>query len=307
MRDGTERVGRFRVLVSRLTGGSEQRAGVMFVIPVVIAFLLMRIIPSVVGAYYSFTTYSVFQSGHFVGLANYAALTHDSLFWQAFKNTAIYTVGVTVPLVVFSLAFALALNQRIRGLAVLRTIYYLPVVASFIAVSSAWVYIMNPTFGVLNYLLGLVGVPELGWLNSVSMALPSVIVIGIWKQLGFGIIIYLASLQGIPPELHEAAAVDGLGPVQRFRRITVPLLIPTSVLLALLTIITSFQAFDQIYALTGGGPANATTTVVYYIYQNAFVYFKMGYASAMAILVFVTIFVGSMLLLRATSRREIRY
>ncbi len=276
----------------------EAAWGLVFVVPVVGLFILFRVLPSLGALYLSFNDYNMVQAPRWVGLANYARLLDDDLFRTAFGNTLVYTVGTVVPSTLLALAIALMLDQRLKGLTLFRTAYYIPVVASMVSVSMIWIYILNPQFGVLNFALGLVGIPHQGWLDDPNLALPSIMLIGVWKNLGYNIVIYLAGLQGIPGELHEAGMVDGARAWYRFRRITWPLLLPTTIFIVLMTGISAFQAFDQILVLTAGGPANATTTVVFEVYRNAFQYLKMGYASAMALLLFVAIFTSSLLALR---------
>ncbi len=276
----------------------EAAWGLVFVVPVVGLFILFRVLPSLGALYLSFNDYNMVQEPRWVGLGNYARLLDDGVFRTAFGNTLVYTVGTVIPSTLLALAVALMLDQRLKGLALFRTAYYIPVVASMVSVSMIWIYILNPQFGVLNYTLGLVGIPRQGWLDDPNLALPSVMLIGVWKNLGYNIVIYLAGLQGIPGELHEAGMVDGARAWYRFRRITWPLLLPTTIFIVLMTGISAFQAFDQILVLTAGGPANATATVVFEVYRNAFQYLKMGYASAMALLLFVAIFTSSLLALR---------
>lgn len=288
------------------TWDREAVSGLLFVLPVAGLFIALRVVPALWALYLSFTEYSVIQPPKMVGLNNYVTLLRDDLFRTAFVNTLYYTLGTTIPSTLLALGIALMLDQKVRGLAIFRTAFYIPVVASMVSVSTIWIYIFNPQFGVLNYFVSSLGLPRQGWLDDPYLAMPSVIVVGIWKNLGYNVVVYLAGLQGIPPYLHEAAMVDGATGLRRFLRITWPLLLPTTVFILLMTGIVAFQAFDQILVLTAGGPANATTTVVHEIYRTAFQFLKMGYASAMAFVLFATILVMSLLTLRL-GRREIRY
>ncbi len=224
------------------------------------------------------------------------------MFWKVLKNTAVYTVGTVPTTMALSLALALALNQRIRGVTTFRGLYYLPVVAPLIAVTMVWRWLYNSNFGIINYLLSLVNVPAVPWLTSTRWAMPSVIIMSVWKGLGAGIVLYLAGLQGIPQHLYDAAAVDGANSWQRFRHVTLPMLTSTTFFVMVTSIISSFQVFGQVYVLTRGGPANATATMVYYIFQNAFQSFRMGYASALSWLLFAVIFVFT--LIQFGSQRE---
>lgn len=277
--------------------------GVVFVAPVVLLFLLLRAAPAFTALYFSLTDFSAIGSPRWIGVGNYLALLNDELFRTALTNTVLYATGTVIPTTLLAMGFALLLNQRLPGIAVYRMAFYSPVVVSLVSISMMWAYMLNSQFGVVNYALSLVHLPRLGWLDDPRLALPSIILIGIWKNLGYSIVVYLATLQAVPGEYHEAATVDGAGTWQRFRWITWPLLVPTTVFVVMMTGIFAFQAFDQILVLTGGGPANATTTVVFEIYRNAFQFLKMGYASAMAFVLFVLIFAASLLALWLGSGR----
>jgi ABC-type sugar transport system permease subunit len=285
---------------------SEARWGLLFVLPVATLFLVFRVLPALGAFYFSLTDFSAIGAAHWIGLRNYRQLLDDDVFLQALRNTALYAAGSVLPSAALGLGLAMLLNRRLRGLAVYRMAYYSPVVVSMVSVSMVWIYLLNGEFGVVNYGLSLLGIPKLGWLDDPDLALPSIVLVGVWKNVAYDVLIYLASLQGIPHELHEAAMVDGAGAWQRFRHVTWPLLIPTTIFVLLMTGIFALQAFDQVLVLTGGGPANATTTVVFEIYRNAFSFLKMGYASAMAFALFSVIFTASLLTLRI-GRGAFRY
>jgi ABC-type sugar transport system permease subunit len=263
--------------------------GVYFVLPVTIVFLGVRVLPSFGALYLSFTDYSGLQAPHWVGLANYRALVSDPVFRDALVNTIVYSIGVVVPSVLIGLGIALLLNSRIFFRGFFRTLFYLPAVVSFVSIATIWAYLLNSQFGVVNYALTLVGSPKVAWLDSTTTALPTLIAIGIWKNVGYTTVIYLAGLQAIPEELYEAARIDGTNAAQRFLEITWPLLRPVTVFAMLITGIAAFQAFDQVLVLTAGGPARASTTVVLETYRNAFEFLRFGYAAAMAFLLFVII------------------
>jgi multiple sugar transport system permease protein len=273
--------------------GAEARAGFGFVLPVLLVFALLRIVPTVLALFFSLTEYNLLTSPSWAGFSNYAKLFQDPLVLNSFKVTIIYTVGTVVPSVVISLAVAMLLDRKLHGMPLFRTSFFTPQVASWVAISMIWVYMLNPGFGVVNWFLSFLGVDQIPWLSSTSWALPSLIMIGIWRNLGYGVIIYLAGLQGVPGHLSEAAMVDGASPWRRFRKITLPMLAPTTTFLLIMMAIISLQTFDQVFVLTGGGPANSTSTVVFYVYQNAFQYLQMGYASALAIVLFVLILILS--------------
>lgn len=289
-------------LARELRRKPEALAGLAFVLPMVALFLVVRLVPALGALYLSFTEYSITDAPRWIGLANYVRLLDDDIFRRAVWNTVLYTVGTVLPATALALVFAMMLDQKIKGLAVFRTAYYIPVVASMVTVSMIWLYIFNAQFGVLNYALSLLNIPRQGWLDDPALALPSIILIGIWKNLGYNIVIYLAGLQGIPAHLYEAARVDGANAWRRFWSVTWPLLLPTTLLIWLMTGIFALQVFDQIFVLTAGGPADSTTSVVFEIYRNGFQYFKMGYASAMAFVLFAIILTASLLSLRLSAR-----
>jgi multiple sugar transport system permease protein len=239
----------------------------------------------------------------YVGLQNYRELRSDAYFRQAVKNTAYFTLG-TVPLsVLFGLVIALLLNQQIRGRAIFRTLFYLPVVTPLIVSGLIWKWVLDGDFGLLNYYIGKIGISPQLWLANPSLAMPSVIMTSVWATVGFTMLVYLAGLQAIPQEYYEAAAVDGAGGWRQFRHITLPLLAPSTFFVCVYLIISSFQVFDQIFVMTNGGPLRATTTVVYYIWQAGFQNFTMGYASAMAYALFAIIFVFTIIQVVIYNRR----
>lgn len=280
--------------------------GLLFALPVMAIFLVVRVIPSLGALYISFTDFTGVQAPKWVGLANYLALSRDPVFRQALFNTIVYTVGVAVPSTFLGLGVALLLNTTIFFRGLFRTLFFLPAVVSFVSIAVIWAYILNSQFGIVNWGLSKLGIAKILWLDSTTWAMPSLIMIGIWKSIGYTTTIYLAGLQAIPQELHEAAKVDGGNAIQRFCDVTWPLLRPVTLFILLMTAIVGFQAFDQVLVLTTGGPANATTTVVIETYRNAFEFLRMGYASAMAFTLAVVIGVFSVLLIRAgrQGRRE---
>ncbi|HEX3329310.1 MAG TPA: sugar ABC transporter permease [Gaiellales bacterium] len=254
--------------------------------------------------YLSFHQWDVLNPAKpYVGLQNYRELKSDAYFRQAVKNTAYFTVG-TVPLsVILGLLIALLLNRQIRGRALFRTLFYLPVVTPLIVSGLIWKWVLDGDFGLLNYYIGKIGISPQLWLSNPSLAMPSVIMVSVWATVGFTMLVYLAGLQAIPQEYYEAAAVDGAGGWKQFRHITLPLLAPSTFFVTVYLIISSFQVFDQIFVMTDGGPLRATTTVVYYIWQAGFQQFTMGYASAMAYGLFAIIFVFTIIQVVFYNRR----
>jgi sn-glycerol 3-phosphate transport system permease protein len=225
-----------------------------------------------------------------IGLANYRELFAAPVFRQVLANTAIYT-GLTVPLSIgLGLALAVALNQRLVGAHFLRTLFYTPVVLPTVAAATIALWIFNTDYGLANYLLSLVGLRPVAWLTDSSAALWTIIVIGVWKTFGYFTLVYLAALQGLPQTVLEAARLDGARPWDRFWSITWPLLRPTTWFAIVIALILSFQAFDFVNLTTQGGPSNATNLLVFYIYQYGFQYFRLGFAAAIAVVMFVVVY-----------------
>ena len=234
-------------------------------------------------------------------------MLQDADFRTSVFNTAYFTAA-SVPLTMMvGLGLALLLNQSLRGRWFLRTMYFLPVVTPFVVVAIIWKWLYNGDFGLFNYYLlksHLIDQPLL-WLSDKNLAMPAVILMSVWSGVGFSMVIYLAGLQGIPPELHEAARVDGAGPIARLRHVTIPMLAPTTLFLLVMGIIGSFQVFTQIFVMTSGGPVKRTTTMVYYIYESAFQFYEMGYASTLAFGLFALLFVFTLIQLRLYRRSDV--
>jgi multiple sugar transport system permease protein len=248
----------------------------------------------------SFTHYEVVRAPTWVGLENYQRVLGDRTFHAALRNT-IYYLGISLPSsLVISLFLAIALNQRIRGIVLFRTAFFLPVVSSQVAISLLFLWLYS-NHGLLNFLLSLVGIQRISWLTS-DMALNSLIVVSVWQSLGTLIVYWLAGLQGVPQELYEAADIDGAGWWTRLRWITVPLLSPVTFFLIVLGVIGSFQVFTTALIMTDGGPANATMTIALYIYHLGFRFFQMGYGSAIAYILFVILLILTLIQWRLQSR-----
>lgn len=276
----------------------EGRWALLFLAPSLIGFLLFTAFPVVAALLLSVARWDLMTAPALIGLGNYAQAMKDPLFWRVLLNTIYYTLA-TVPLgIIVSLAFAVALNEPIRGRLGLRAVYFMPVISSTVAVAMVWRWIYNPDFGLLNYVLSLLHLPTPGWLTSTTWAMPAIIIMSVWKDLGYGVVIFLAGLQGIPQHLYDAAAVDGASRWQQFWGITLPLLTPTTFFASVVYGINSFQVFGQVYMMTQGGPNYATSTMVYYIYVNAFQFFKMGYASALSWILFAFIFAFTLVQMR---------
>jgi multiple sugar transport system permease protein len=250
----------------------------------------------------SFTKWDVLTPPVFTGLGNYIQLVGDPTFKKSIINTMVYVLGTVPAATVLGLALALLLNQKLRGITFYRTAYFLPVVSSTVAVALVWSWIYSKDFGLLNYVLRSVGLQPVAWLNSTRYAMLALIMMGIWGLLGEGMIIFLAGLQGISQSYYEAAEVDGANRWGKFIHITLPLITPSMFFYFIITMISAFQAFEQIYVMTRGGPSNATTTMVYYIYNNAFRNFRMGYASAQAIALFLIVMVLTLIYWRSQEK-----
>jgi multiple sugar transport system permease protein len=234
----------------------------------------------------------------FVGLANYAQLFRDPEFWQVFKTTAIYTLGTVPPNMVIALLVANVLNKRIRGKKFLRAAFFTPVIVSSVAAAVVWRWIFDPNLGLANVALRGLGFSGVNWINNASAAMAALIIVGIWKTFGVNMILFSAGLSGIPDHYYEAAEIDGASAWSKFWRITVPLLSPTTLFVMVLSIIGSFQVFDLVYVLTYGGPLGSTKVLVFYLYEHAFKFFNMGYASAVAYILFAVLFVLTLLQIR---------
>jgi len=278
----------------------EAAWGYLFISPWLVGFLFLMGGPIVVSLVLSLFKWDLLSPARFIGFGNFAVMLRDRLFWQSLKVTGLFT-ALSVPLsLVLGVMIAVLMNQKIPGISVLRTLYYLPSVVSGVAVSLLWVWVLHPDFGLLNLFLKVFGVRGPAWLQSPVWALPSLVVMSLW-QVGGTMIIYLAGLQGIPTQLFEAAWIDGANRVQTFTRITIPMITPVLLYNVIVGIINALQVFTQPYIMTSGGPNNATLAYVMYLYQNGFQWFKMGYASALAWILFLILLICTVLLLRSAN------
>lgn len=262
---------------------------VFFFLPVFAAFTM------------SFTDFDIYALGNFyylrfVGVDNYSKLFIDPLFWTAMKNT-FYFVLVGGPLsVAVSLGTAILLNSKfIKLKSLFRVVYFLPVVTTLVAVSIVWRYIYHPRFGLLNYVLGFIGIGPIDWLGDPNFSMPAIILLAVWKNFGYNMIIFIAGLQNIPEELYEAASIEGASAWQQFKNITVPMLAPTTLFISVITMIGYFQLFAEPYVMTQGGPLNSTLSIVLYMYQEGFRWWNIGYSTAIAFALFVIILIGTVI------------
>ncbi|MBX3010026.1 MAG: sugar ABC transporter permease [Caldilineaceae bacterium] len=270
----------------------DLRNGLLFVSPWLVGLCVFTLYPILASIYYSFTVYDIISPPQFVGLGNYQdLLTTDPLFWKAVGNT-LYYVLIAVPVnLCVALGVALLLNLKLRGMAVYRTLFFLPSIVPDIASAMLWAWILNPQFGLLNALLRAVGVPTVGWLTDPAWSKPALILIGLWA-FGSSMVIFLAALQDVPEALYEAADLDGAGMIRKTWNVTLPMITPTIFFNLVLGMIGAFQYFTTAFVLSQGtgGPASSTLFYSLLLYNNAFTYFKMGYGSAMAWLLFAFIF-----------------
>jgi multiple sugar transport system permease protein len=256
-------------------------AGIVCAFPSILGFFLFVLGPAIASAYFSFTRYTVIEPPEFIGIENYRALISEDLFRVSFYNTIYLTSFGVLSTIVTSLALALLLNQKLRGISIYRTIFFVPSITPLVANAVIWTLFLNGKYGLINYVLSWFGVKGPAWLADPRWAKPALIIMGIWG-VGQSVVIYLAGLQGIPLELYEAAEVDGAGIIAKFKYVTWPLLSPTTFFILITSTIAHFQMFVQPYVMTQGGPADATMTYVYLLYNKAFGWFKMGEACAMA-------------------------
>ncbi|MFD3400151.1 carbohydrate ABC transporter permease [Kribbella sp. NPDC058693] len=289
----------------RRRGGVERakaRAGWLLLAPSLVHSVIFIAIPGVMAVYLSFTNARVAGQGDWIGLKNYLDLFQDAQFLNAVKNTLLYTIAVVPVAMALSLAVALGLNQKIPARGLFRTLFYIPVVTSTVAVAAVWLWIYNPAAGLGNQVLAFFGLARSGWLTDPDVALPALMLVGIWQGLGAKMIIYLAALQSISPDLIEAATLDGASKWQTFWNVTWPGLAPVHFFVLVTSIAGSFQVFDLIYVTTGGGPANATNVLTFDIFTNAFERLHIGYASAETVIMLV--FVGILISLGRLSLRN---
>ncbi len=280
------------------------RAAWLFLAPALILIFVFFFLPVLASLVLSITDFDIYAIANppvtrFVGLSNYGKLFHSPEFWQALRNT-LYFAFVGGPLTIaLSLGTALLLNAKlVRFKSVFRTIYFTPFVTTLVAVSIVWRYLYHTRYGLLNYGLSHLGIAPIDWLGDPHWAMPAIILMSVWKNFGYNMLIFIAGLQSIPSELYDAAEIDGAGPVRRFFAVTLPLLGPTLLFVAVITMIGYFQLFSEPYVMTQGGPLNSTTSVVLLMYQEGFRWWRMGYAAAIAFVLFIVILVFTLIQFR---------
>jgi multiple sugar transport system permease protein len=263
-----------------------------FLFPSLAGLLIFMIIPMISSLALTFYEWDplIPTRFHFLGLQNYTTLIKDENFWAALRHTLFYIAGY-IPLVMVSgLAIAVLMNQKLVGRTFFRGAFFMPVISAWVAVALMWTWIFNPKFGIVNYFLGLLGITGPAWLFDPNWAMPAIILTSVWKDIGFVMILFLTGLQNIPREYYEAASIDGASPWSQFLKITLPLLSPTAFFALIISLINSFQVFDQVWVMTQGGPAGSTSVLVEQIVNNAFRYGRMGYAATMSWVLFLIVF-----------------
>ena len=276
--------------MSRAANRQKYTALAVLLLPSLLGMFTFLMLPIASSFVLSFSSWDLIGAINWVGFDNYAKALSDPAVLGALKNTLTFIVGYLPSVVIIALALALLLNRKLKGRTFFRAVYFVPVVTSWVAVSLVWKWLLNPQYGLVNFALSLIGIKGPGWLFDPAWAMTGIVITTVWKDIGFVTVIYLAGLQDIPEHLYEAASLDGATPWQRFWGITFPMLMPTTFFVTTISLISSFQVFDQVYVMTGGGPAGATSVMVEQIYKNAFSYFQMGYASTISWILFALIF-----------------
>ena len=280
--------------------------GYLSISPWLAGFLIFTCMPIFSTIYYSFTRWTIMEPAVWIGLENYIYMfTKDPLFWQALKVTSLYVVMSLPIIIVFGLMLALLLNMKIRGMNLYRTLFYIPAVISGVSVAMLWTWLLQPDVGIVNTVLDLLGIKGPGWFWDPKWALPSVASMSLWK-VGGSAVIYLAGLQNIPPQLYEAAKIDGAGKVTSFFKITIPLLTPTLFFQLIIQMIECFKVFTEAFVITKGGPLKATYFYLLYFYEEGFQHFNTGYASAL-ILVLVVVIMAMTIVVNITSKKWVYY
>lgn len=266
---------------------NERFAGWVFILPALLGTLIFIVIPVICSFGLSFTKWDLLNPIRFVGLDNYKEIFSEALFFKIFWNTVVFAISTSVLGVIIPLILACILNSKIRGSEFYKTAYFLPFITPMIVIGVVWEWIFDPNIGLLNHILHL----HINWLYDTHFAMPALIIVSVWKLIGYNMVIFLSSLSGISQSMFEAAKIDGATPFQTFKNVTIPLLSPSIFFVVIITAISSFQVFDLIYLMTQGGPLDSTNVLVYAIYKNAFEYFNVGKASAIAYVLFFIIFV----------------
>ncbi|SFL58152.1 multiple sugar transport system permease protein [Gracilibacillus orientalis] len=269
----------------------QSRAAYFLIAPTLLLFVTFMVVPIAMAIYLSFTSYDIISEMKWVGLENFRRLISDEILWLTFKNVGVLTIFYVPLMIIISLLLAILVTKPYRGVTIFRLAFYMPTVTSAVAASIVWLWLLNAEYGLINQSLSYIGIAGPAWLAESGPAMTSVIAVTLWLGVGGNMIIYMAGLKGIPNQLYEAAKIDGASGFQQLIHITFPMLRPTTLLVSTMTIIGALQIFDQAYVLTQGGPANSTKTIVYHIYTTGFEQLQMGYASAQALVLTLTILI----------------
>jgi len=288
----------------------QSKIAYFFLAPALLAIFIFFFVPVLAAFIISFSNFDIYSLGNFsnarlIGFKNYSVLIGDPLFWKALKNTFFFVVIAGPLSIAVSLAAALLLNSKlIRFKAVFRLTFFLPVVTTLVAVAIVWRFIYHPRFGILNYLLSFFSIQPVDWLGDPFWAMPAIILMSVWKNFGYNMIIFIAGLQNIPIDLYESAEIEGANRWQQFTSITIPMLAPTTIFISLITMIGYFQIFAEPYIMTQGGPLNSTLSIVQYMYQEGFRWWNMGYSASLAFILFIIIFIGTVIQLKLKKRSD---
>ncbi|MYL32911.1 ABC transporter permease subunit [Pontibacillus yanchengensis] len=277
----------------------EGKWGLIMISPYLIHFVVFIAFTLLASFYFSLSKYDMLNAPEFIGIGNYTKLVNDQVFWQALGNTVYFTVLFVPAQTILALILAVALNQQLRGLKLFRMAHFIPVISSWTVVLYVADAIFNSRFGLANTVLSKIGMSQQQWLNDEMLVIPVLVVVAVWKGIGYMMVIFLAGLQNVPEDLYEAAEIEGAGVLKKFRHVTIPLISGTTFLVLVLSTITTFQAFEQIYVMTGnggditaaGGPNNSSMVLMLYLFQQGFAFLKMGYASAIAWVLFIILFI----------------
>jgi multiple sugar transport system permease protein len=276
-------------------------AAYIFLAPALSAIFMFFFLPVIAAFLISFTDFDIYALGdmstvRFIGLKNYLQLFDDPLFYIALKNTFYFMIMAGPLSIAVSLGAAMLLNSKlVKFKSIFRLSYFIPVVTTLVAVAIVWRFIYHPKFGIINYLLSLVGIAPIDWLGDPSTAMPAIVLMSVWKNFGYNMIIFIAGLQNIPEDLYEAASIEGASGWQKFKSITLPMLAPTTLFISIITMIGYFQLFSEPYIMTQGGPLNSTLSIVQFMYQEGFRWWNMGYSASIAFILFFIIFIGTVI------------
>jgi multiple sugar transport system permease protein len=296
--------------MSGVVEARQNRAGWAFVVPALALIGVFFFVPVLAGLFLSFTDFDVYAIGRpdtarFMGLENYRQVLANPLFWQALGNTFLFVILGGPLSVLTSLVAALLVSaKRVRYPGLFRSIFFMPVVTTLVAVAIVWRYLYHPQYGLLNWALGAVGIHPVDWLGDPHWAMFAIILMAVWKNFGYNMLIFIAGLQSIPEDLYEAAHLDGAGSWAQFRHVTLPSLAPTFLFVGVMTMLGNFQLFAEPYVMTQGGPLKATTTVVLLMYEEGFRWWRMGTAAALAFVLFVIMFLGTLIQMRLQGERR---